>query len=261
MALDSISQRYLTDENLISNGLQGNQDAFNDLFSRHRRLLYSLANRILHNHEEAEDAVQNCLLSAFRSLPSFKSQSAFRSWLVRILINEALASLRRKRSRPAIAFEQPSSEEQGEWIERFPAPGPNPEQAFAAKESVDVLRRQVRCLPAPLHSPILLCDIKEKTFEEAGTILRLAPNTVKARLFRGRRKLEAAMRASRMATPHGGTARAPGTQTVGSPLPPSKYEGTSPLTWIIVSSIPENQPQTPGGTLKASVPGIRRMSA
>lgn len=194
MAVDSISQRYLSDENLISNGLEGNQDAFNALFSRHRRLLYSLANRILHDHEEAEDAVQNCLLMAFRSLPGFKSQSAFRSWLVRILINEALSIIRRKKSRSAIAFKQPSPEEHGEWLEGFPTPGPNPEQAFANKESVDILRRHLRCLPEPLRSAIMLCDIKEKTIEEAGTILHLAPNTVKARLFRGRRKLEAAMR-------------------------------------------------------------------
>jgi RNA polymerase sigma-70 factor (ECF subfamily) len=80
---DAISQTHLDDDNLIANGLQGDQEAFNVLFSKYRRLLYSLASRVLHSHDEAEDAVQNSSLLAFCKLRSFKHEGAFRSWLIR----------------------------------------------------------------------------------------------------------------------------------------------------------------------------------
>ena len=75
---DAISQTHLEDDNLIANGLQGDQEAFNVLFSKYRHLLYSLASRVLHSHDEAEDAVQNSSLLAFCKLRSFKHEGAFR---------------------------------------------------------------------------------------------------------------------------------------------------------------------------------------
>ena len=186
------------DDNLISRGLQGDQDALHVLFTRYRRLLYCQALGLLRNHEEAEDAVQCCLLLAFRNLSKVKSQSSFRNWLVRILINEALAIIRRRKSRPAIALEQPYSEEQGEWLEHFPAPGPDPEQACATRESVGALMRYVSRLSIPLRSTILLCDIGERTIDEANKVLGVARNTVKARPRRGRTKLGMAVRTSQV---------------------------------------------------------------
>src|SRR5215472_2730668 len=169
------------DDNLISRGLQGDQDALHVLFKRYRRLLYCQALGLLRNHEEAEDAVQCCLLLAFRNLSKVKSQSSFRNWLVRILINEALAIIRRRKSRPAIALEQPYSEEQGEWLEHFPAPGPDPEQACATRESVGALMRHVSRLSTPLRSTILLCDIGERTIDEASKVLGVAVRTCQVR--------------------------------------------------------------------------------
>lgn len=67
----------LDDDNLIANGLR-DQEAFNVLFSKYRHLLYSPASRVLHSHDEAEDAVQNSSLLAFCKLRSFKHEGAFR---------------------------------------------------------------------------------------------------------------------------------------------------------------------------------------
>lgn len=190
----TVSQCHLDDDKLISLGLKGDEEALHTLFMRYRRLLYSLAYRLLRNHEEAEDAVQNCLLQAFRNLESVKSRGCFRSWLVRVLINEALAIVRRKKSRPAIASDQHSSEKQGPCLERFPTSGLDPEQNLARQESIGALMTHLAHLPTPLRSAILLCDIGEHTIQEASAVLRLAPNTVKARLHRGRTKLGSAMR-------------------------------------------------------------------
>jgi RNA polymerase sigma factor (sigma-70 family) len=123
---DAISQTHLDDDNLIVNGLQGDQEAFNVLFSKYRHLLYSLALRVLHSHEEAEDAVQNSALLAFFKLPSFKHEGAFRSWLVRILVNEAVSILRQRKNRLAKFSEPSASTEVREIVECLPSPGPTP---------------------------------------------------------------------------------------------------------------------------------------
>lgn len=76
--------------------LESDPKMFEDRFARCRRLLHFLAARILGSQDEAEDAVRNCRAAASRNPPSFESEGAFRSWLARILIDEACALLRRK---------------------------------------------------------------------------------------------------------------------------------------------------------------------
>jgi len=195
MKSNSASSLQLNDKYLISKGLEGDQEALQVLLTKYRRLLHDLAHRILRNHEEAEDAVQSCLLLAYRNLSNVPCRNSFRSWLIRILINEALAIVRKKRSSPIIATEAPSSEEQ-DWLERF-AGGPDPEQALAKRESLGALMARLVRLPTSLRSPIMLCDIGEHSIEEASAALGLAPNTVKTRLRRGRARLGLAIRGSR----------------------------------------------------------------
>ena len=76
--------------------LESDPKMFDDRFARCRRLLHFLAARILGGPDEAEDAVRNCRDAASRNPPSFESEGAFRSWLARILIDEACALIRRK---------------------------------------------------------------------------------------------------------------------------------------------------------------------
>ena len=196
---DAISQTHLDDDNLIANGLQGDQEAFNVLFSKYRRLLYSLASRVLHSHEEAEDAVQNSSLLAFCKLPSFKHEGAFRSWLVRILVNEAVSILRQRKNRLQKFSKPSSSTEVGEIIERLPSPGPDPEQALANKQSALALAKKLSGLGAPQRSVLLLCGLEGYTTEEVSVMLNVTPAAVRTRLFRARKKIAAALRPSEFA--------------------------------------------------------------
>ncbi len=182
----------LNDEALVSHGLQGNQEALNTLFSRYHNLVHAVAYRVLGNREEAEDAVQNGLLLAFSNLQQFKYEGAFRGWLVRIVVNEAI-TLRRKRNKRPLADAQPHPDK-GDVLDRIAAAEPNPEQAFAKKESIVALTREVARLSAPLRSTVLLCGIKEYSIEEAGKALCVTQSTIRARLFRARKQLAAAMR-------------------------------------------------------------------
>jgi len=86
--------------------IQEDSPAFDTQFSQSRGLLYFIANRVLDDSEEAEEAVQNCLLTAIRNPLKFESEGAFRSWLVRILIDEALLILRQKNRTSATCHEQ-----------------------------------------------------------------------------------------------------------------------------------------------------------
>ncbi len=182
------------DRLLISRAMQGDQEAQNELFSRYYKFLHALACRVLGGREDAQDVVQNCLFRAVRRLQQFNNDGAFRNWLARILVNEAIDLLRKRRTRLGFSVRRVSTEEGRDVLDRLPGPGLNPEQAFAKKESITALAKEVARLSAPLRSVVILCDIREYSVEEAGAMLRVKKDTVRSRLFRARKQLEAAMR-------------------------------------------------------------------
>ena len=95
-----LESRTRSEDETISNS-QENLEALDILFSRYRRTLSLVAYRVLGNHEEAEDAVQNCLRTAADNVPRFEHEGAFRCWLVRVLIDEAVILLNKQRVAPA----------------------------------------------------------------------------------------------------------------------------------------------------------------
>ena len=183
---DSKVEVHLDDSKLISDGLQGDRDAFEILFSRYRPILYCLAQRILCIHEESEDAVQNCSLAAFRKLKSFKYEGAFRSWLARILVNEAITILRKRKR--AYSSERSVLPEPAE-PDSLPDPGPNPEQILSQKQSASALMRKLSQLSSGQRAVLLLCEIYEYTAKEAGAMLQLPPGAIRSRLFQARKQL------------------------------------------------------------------------
>jgi RNA polymerase sigma-70 factor, ECF subfamily len=190
------------DSVLLSRALRGDEEALNELFSRYYRFLYFLACRVLGGREEAEDAVQNCLLRAVCNLQQFNNDGAFRSWLSRILVNEAISLLRKKRGKTRFSVGRVSRDDNRDVFEMLPGPELNPEQVLAKKESILALTKEVARLSAPLRSVVILCDIREYSMEEAGAMLCVTSDTVRSRLFRARRQLEAAMRSAQSQCTH-----------------------------------------------------------
>jgi DNA-directed RNA polymerase specialized sigma24 family protein len=103
--MNVVSQLYSGTDDETRSNWQENLDSLDVLFSRYRRILYRVAYRVLDNHQEARDAVRNCLLAASCNAPQFVSEGAFRSWLVRVLIDEALAILYKERVRTTMSPE------------------------------------------------------------------------------------------------------------------------------------------------------------
>jgi RNA polymerase sigma-70 factor (ECF subfamily) len=184
---------HLDDRKLISDGLQGDRNAFEILFSRYRPILYRLAQRILRNHEESEDAVQNCSLVAYRKMESFKYEGAFRGWLARVLVNEAITILRKRKRTYSSVCSIPAEPAVAAWL---PDPGPNPEQILSQKQSAKALMGKLSQLTSEQRAAVLLCDIHEYTAEEVGAMLQMPAGAIRSRLFRARKQLASTLRTS-----------------------------------------------------------------
>src|SRR5260370_42589767 len=114
-----------SEEQLIDRGLKGDAGALDALFARNSRALYQTALRVLGNPEDAEEALQEGLLSAYRNLPRFERRSQFSTWLTRIVINAALMRRRSKRSRPAVSPDDCTSQCDLPLPNRFAYESPN----------------------------------------------------------------------------------------------------------------------------------------
>jgi RNA polymerase sigma-70 factor, ECF subfamily len=185
------SARELTEEQLIKSGLNGDAKALDTLFARNIRRLYQTAFRVLGNPEDAEEAVQEGLLSAYRNLPRFEQRSQFSTWLTRIVINAALMRRRSKRARPMVSLDDRPAEGELALADRFADEGPNPEQIYARTELGDRLKKMLSEISPLLRSAFWLREIEGLSAEEAATVLGVSRNTLKARLWRARQELAA----------------------------------------------------------------------
>jgi RNA polymerase sigma-70 factor (ECF subfamily) len=178
-----------SEEKLIVAGQRGDVQAVNLLFCRHHKSLFHSALGIMGNPEDAEDALQEGLLSAFRNLKSFEGRSQISTWLTRIVINAALQRRRSLAARPTISVVEPISGNEIPITERLVAKGPTPEQLFGRLETLAMIRERIEELPLNLRTVFVLRIVREHKTAEAARILGVTANTVKARLWRARRQL------------------------------------------------------------------------
>jgi len=180
-----------SEDQLIERGLNGDARALDALFARNTRSLYQAAFRVLGNPEDAEEALQEGLLSAYRNLPRFERRSQFSTWLTRIVINAALMRRRSKRSRPAVSLDDFVAEGELPLAERFADDGPNPEQLYAGTELGDRMTKKLAEISPLLRTAFWLREIEGLSAEEAASVLGVSRNTLKARLWRARQELAA----------------------------------------------------------------------
>ena len=189
--LAELNMQEHTEEQLIDRGLNGDARALDALFARNTRALYQTALRVLGNPEDAEEALQEGLLSAYRNLPRFEKRSQFSTWLTRIVINAALMRRRSKRARPAVSLDDVASEGELPLAERFADDGPNPEQLYAGTELGDRMNKKLAEISPLLRTAFWLREIEGLSAEEAAHLLGVSRNTLKARLWRARQELAA----------------------------------------------------------------------
>lgn len=172
---------------LVQAGQRGESHALDTLFHRHRALLFHSALGITGNREDAEDALQDGLLCAFRGLKNFEGRAQFSSWLTRIVINAALMRRRTLLSRPVTTPLEPLDNTEISIKERLASKGMTPEQLFSRAEMLAMTKYHIKALSPVLRKVFVLRVVLEFTANETAEILHVSPNTVKARLWRARR--------------------------------------------------------------------------
>ncbi|WP_414720856.1 RNA polymerase sigma factor SigM [Streptomyces sp.] len=171
------------DAELLARHVAGDPDAFGELVRRHRDRLWAVALRTLGDREEAADAVQDALVSAFRSAHTFRGQSAVTTWLHRITVNACLDRARRSASRRTA----PVADEKN--FEALMEPHESAEAPAERGELHRELLAALATLPAEQRAALVLVDMQGYPVAEAAKVLDVAVGTVKSRCARGRARL------------------------------------------------------------------------
>ena len=178
------------DATLVAAAKTGDARAFELLVQRHERKIFSLAQRMTRNREDAEDVVQQSFQKAFIHLKKFEGDSLFSTWLTRIAINEALMLLRRRRGTHEVPIAESNTEDETALPLDIPDAGPNPEDSCLQREQERILSAAVNELTPGMRKVIELRELGELSTGEIAKIMGLSVGAVKARVFHGRRKLQ-----------------------------------------------------------------------
>ena len=173
---------------LVRQAIAGEEGALEILFAQHSRALFQTALRLLGSPEDAEDALQEAMLSAYRNLPRFEGRSQFSTWMTRIVINAALMRRRSKRAHPALSLDD-ATEDKTPIAERFADGHPSPEQLYASAELSARVKENLETLSPLLRNAFELRELEGLTADEAARALGVSRNTLKARLWRARQQL------------------------------------------------------------------------
>ncbi len=182
----SLGERVASDADLLAAHVAGDPDAFGEIVRRHRDRLWAVALRTTADPEEASDALQDAMISAFRNAASFRGEAAVTTWLHRVVVNACLDRMRRRRARPAV----PLPEEDGDSGRRGIADPRDDLDRLELRMEID---RALRALPTDQRAAIVLVDVEGLSVVEAAEILGIPEGTVKSRCSRGRARLAIAL--------------------------------------------------------------------
>jgi len=183
------SATLLPDESeLVARAKAGDRAAIRIIVRQNNRRLFRVARSILKDDWEAEDAVQEAYVRAFNQLSSFEGRSKLSTWLTRIVANEALGRLRRRRPETATAAELDTvAGQDAATIIPFPLTAQlDPERAMAQSEINAMLEKAIDALPDVYRIVLVARVIEEMSVEETAELFDLKPETVKTRLHRAR---------------------------------------------------------------------------
>ncbi len=166
----------------------GDVDAFELLVAAYEKNVYNVALQMTGNREDAQDMAQEAFFKAYNSLPSFRGESKFSSWLYRIVSNVCLDYRRRQARRPSSSLTV--EDDEGENVQLDVADeSQSPEALLERKLTREAVRRGLRELPDEQRQILLLREIQGMSYDEIADAMDLEVGTVKSRIFRARKKL------------------------------------------------------------------------
>ncbi len=189
------AEQGLADTALAQRVSAGDHDAFRMLMRRYNQTLYRTARGILKDDAEAEDAVQEAYLLAYRGLSKFRGDAKLSTWLVRIVVNEAIARVRKRRRKAEViqlSGDAGPHAETAEMTMNEDAPE-RPDHALVRAETRRLLEAKIDELPNAFRIVFVLRALEEMTVEETGNCLGIPEATVRTRYFRARSLLREAL--------------------------------------------------------------------
>lgn len=178
----------LTDDELVDRAQSGNPRAFEVLLRRHEKAMFRTSMRLLGQRSDVEDVLQDAFLASWRQLPEFRAQSAFGTWLYRIVINRSLNQRRGRKT-----SEELEPDEQVAAIEQVTPGARSPSGEAEQSALMDALRQALQELPEPLRVCWVLRELEERSYEEIAVIVNASEPTVRGRISRARTRLAQAM--------------------------------------------------------------------
>lgn len=176
---------------------QTDPERFDALLLRYSPVLYRMAFRKLGNAADAEDALQDALLSAFKNMHQFRGKAQFSTWLGSIVLNSARMQLRRRLNHNLVSLdEQDKNHKEGNliWADWLEDGSPDAEESLRRTQTQETLERIVEELPVRLRTAFRLRVFEELTTSEAARALGVPEGTLKARFFRARKQVTTLMR-------------------------------------------------------------------
>jgi len=175
------------DQQLVERAQRGDKRAFDLLVVKYQRKLARLLSQFIHDAAEVEDVTQETFIKAYRSLSSFRGDSAFYTWLYRIGINTAknfLVAQKRRASTTTNEFDIEAAEnfEEGNQLRELNTP----ENELMSKQIAQTVHQALQALPEELRSAITLREIEGLSYEEIASIMSCPTGTVRSRIFRAR---------------------------------------------------------------------------
>ncbi|WP_455358446.1 RNA polymerase sigma factor SigM [Streptomyces sp. SYSU K21746] len=213
--MDDAEPGGASDQDLLARHVAGDPDAFGEIVRRHRDRLWAVALRTLGDREEAADAVQDALVSAYRAAHTFRGQSAVTTWLHRITVNACLDRARKAASRKTSPMDD---------TDRFEQLLEPHESAEAPAERHDLHRELLAALgtlPAEQRAALILVDMQGYPVAEAAKILDVPTGTVKSRCARGRARLQPLLTHLRTDTADNNDLPRGRNRTQGTSVPPA----------------------------------------
>lgn len=179
---------------LVIAAKNGDEQAFETLFTRYRQKILGVVLRYARVREDAEDIVQQSFQKAFVYLRKFEGKSSFSTWLTRIAINESLMLLRHARALREIPVDDSHDQGDAASAVEIPDASPDPEASYLRRERAQILSETLANLRPGMRKAIELRELAEFSTEQTAEQMGLSVGAVKARIFHGRRKLRERLR-------------------------------------------------------------------
>lgn len=168
----------------------GDLNAFNRLILEYQDMAYNVAYRLLSDPDGASDALQEAVISAYRSLQQYRGGS-FKAWLLRMVTNKCYDELRRRKRRPTVPLEpfDPESEEELENPSWLADESPSAEEQIEEMDLEKAVQDCINHLPDEFRAVVVLIDLQAMDYQEASDAIGKPLGTIKSRLARARLKL------------------------------------------------------------------------